>query len=111
MTQTLDAAGDEREIRQLIERYAAAVDAGDGDSAAELFAPSGVFEIWLDPWKYFAAPSNGLGYQPVQGQLAFGRGGLFGTGLGLGHVGAIPIPTSELMEPKSVDPPCSTSRT
>jgi uncharacterized protein (TIGR02246 family) len=49
VTQTLDPAGDQREIRQLVERYAAAVDSGDGDSAAELFAPDGVFEIWLDP--------------------------------------------------------------
>lgn len=36
--------------------------------------------VWINPW---ASPS-GAGYQPVQGELAFGRGGLFGSGLGLG---------------------------
>ena len=35
---------------------------------------------WLDPW----ARATGTGYQPVQGELAFARGGLFGTGIGFG---------------------------
>ncbi|MCU1489754.1 MAG: cell cycle protein [Acidimicrobiaceae bacterium] len=40
-------------------------------------------QVWLDPWKY----ATGIGDQPVQGELAFGRGGLFGTGIGLGTGG------------------------
>ncbi len=50
--------------------------------------------VWLDPW----AHPLGAGYQPVQGELAFGRGGLWGTGLGLGLVqqpGVLPIATSD----------------
>jgi cell division protein FtsW (lipid II flippase) len=36
---------------------------------------------WIDPWAHYY---NGTGYQPVQGELAFGRGGVFGTGIGFG---------------------------
>jgi cell division protein FtsW (lipid II flippase) len=49
---------------------------------------------WLDP---FADPS-GTGYQTVQALYAFGRGGLFGEGLGQGLPlisGHIPIPAIE----------------
>jgi cell division protein FtsW (lipid II flippase) len=49
---------------------------------------------WLDP---FADPS-GTGYQTVQALYAFGRGGLFGEGLGQGLpliAGHIPIPAVE----------------
>ncbi len=35
---------------------------------------------WINPW----AHSNGSGFQPIQGELAFGRGGIFGTGIGFG---------------------------
>ncbi|HEX6476542.1 MAG TPA: FtsW/RodA/SpoVE family cell cycle protein, partial [Acidimicrobiales bacterium] len=49
--------------------------------------------VWLDPWKY----ANGIGYQVVQGQYAFGSGGLAGSGLGLGHPGLIPIATSDFI--------------
>jgi peptidoglycan glycosyltransferase len=50
--------------------------------------------VWLDPWKY---ASTG-GYQPIQGELAIARGGLFGTGLGLGSGAAtIPYPTSDFI--------------
>jgi cell division protein FtsW (lipid II flippase) len=49
--------------------------------------------VWLDPWKY----ANGIGYQVVQGQYAFGSGGLAGSGLGLGHPGLIPISTSDFI--------------
>ena len=45
----------------------------------------GRIEAWLDPWKY----ASSVGYQPIQGELAFGRGGLFGSGIGLGLGGAI----------------------
>jgi len=50
----------------------------------------GRFAVWLDPWKYYNTPGYYAGYQPVQGELAFGRGGLFGSGLGLGLVHYIP---------------------
>jgi cell division protein FtsW (lipid II flippase) len=38
--------------------------------------------VWLDPW----TSPTAAGYQPIQGELAFGRGGLFGSGIGLGLV-------------------------
>lgn len=38
--------------------------------------------IWLNPW----SQAQSGGYQPIQGELAFGRGGLWGSGLGLGLV-------------------------
>jgi cell division protein FtsW (lipid II flippase) len=43
-------------------------------------------DVWLDP---FSDPT-GLGYQPVQGLLALGTGGLFGTGPGAGYPGQVP---------------------
>jgi ketosteroid isomerase-like protein len=49
VTESLDPFGDQWEIRQVIERYANAVDRSDGESAAALFADDGVFEIWLEP--------------------------------------------------------------
>lgn len=41
--------------------------------------------IWIDPWKY----KTGKGYQICQSLFAIAAGGLFGTGLGLGHPGYI----------------------
>ena len=35
---------------------------------------------WINPW----AHASGTGYQPIQGELAFARGGLWGTGIGFG---------------------------
>jgi peptidoglycan glycosyltransferase len=49
--------------------------------------------IWLDPW---TQPRTG-GYQPIQGELAFGRGGLWGSGLGLGQVQVHTSPTTLLL--------------
>lgn len=49
MTLTLDPSGDLWEIRQLVERYAGAVDRRDPAAAADLFAPDAEFDMWLDP--------------------------------------------------------------
>ncbi|HUY07085.1 MAG TPA: FtsW/RodA/SpoVE family cell cycle protein [Acidimicrobiales bacterium] len=49
--------------------------------------------VWLDPWKY---PSTG-GFQPIQGLLAFGRGGVGGSGLGLGNPTAVPFSYSDFV--------------
>ncbi|MGE5575611.1 MAG: FtsW/RodA/SpoVE family cell cycle protein [Syntrophothermus sp.] len=43
-------------------------------------------DIWLNPW----AVATGKGYQTVQSLFAMGSGGIFGTGLGLGHPELIP---------------------
>jgi hypothetical protein len=40
---------DSWEIRQLVERYAAAADRGDGATASQLFVEDGEFAMWLDP--------------------------------------------------------------
>jgi uncharacterized protein (TIGR02246 family) len=44
-----DVIREQWEIRDLIERYAQAVDRGDGKAAAALFAADGELEMWLDP--------------------------------------------------------------
>jgi cell division protein FtsW (lipid II flippase) len=54
--------------------------------------------IWLDPWKYYNGQAPYAGYQPVQGELAFGRGGLYGTGINLGLAGntqVLPVSQSD----------------
>lgn len=53
--------------------------------------------VWLDPWKYMAAGTSQNGYQPVQGELALGRGALAGSGIGLGNPIAIPASTSDFI--------------
>jgi cell division protein FtsW (lipid II flippase) len=42
---------------------------------------------WIDPWE----SPLGIGYQQIQGEYAFASGQLFGTGLGYGHPGFIPV--------------------
>jgi cell division protein FtsW (lipid II flippase) len=51
--------------------------------------------VWLDPWTSYN--TRGGGYQPVQGEFAFARGGLYGSGLGLGIPGVIPVNTSDFI--------------
>jgi uncharacterized protein (TIGR02246 family) len=46
---TESLAGDQWEIRQLVERYANAADHADGEAAAALFTDDGELEVWLDP--------------------------------------------------------------
>lgn len=43
-------------------------------------------EVWLNPWPV----ATGRGYQTVQSLFAMGSGGIFGSGLGLGHPELIP---------------------
>jgi ketosteroid isomerase-like protein len=42
-------AAERRELHELVERYAQAVDRGDGAGVAALFADDGVLELWMDP--------------------------------------------------------------
>ena len=50
-------------------------------------------EIWLDPW----ADPDGRAYQIVQSLMAFGAGGIFGTGVGLGLPDYIPVAHSDFV--------------
>jgi len=50
-------------------------------------------EAWLNPGAHYAS----FGYQTVQGQLGFGRGGLAGSGLGLGTPYDIPVAYSDFI--------------
>jgi ketosteroid isomerase-like protein len=47
--ESLDPSGDQWEIRQLVERYAAAADRADGAGVAELFTEDGELALWMDP--------------------------------------------------------------
>lgn len=56
--------------------------------------------VWLDPWKY--VDHNYLGYtepglQPAIAEVMMGRGGIAGTGLGLGNAWAIPVAQSDFI--------------
>ena len=48
---------------------------------------------WINPWAHY----NSYGYQTVQGELALGRGGLTGSGLGLGTPYYIPVAYSDFI--------------
>lgn len=61
--------------------------AGAGTLSYYLFSHVRIrVKIWLDPWKY----KNGSGYQICQSLIAIATGGVFGTGIGLGHPYLIP---------------------
>lgn len=49
--------------------------------------------IWQNPWKY----SDTTGYQIVQGLYSISSGGMFGSGLGQGYPGFVPVNTSDLI--------------
>lgn len=51
------------------------------------------FLIWKDVWNY----ANSEGYQIVQAMIAIASGGLFGTGLGLGHPEFIPVNSTDFI--------------
>lgn len=48
---------------------------------------------WINPWAHYSS----YGYQTVQGELALGRGGLTGSGLGLGTPYNIPVAYSDFI--------------
>ncbi len=48
--------------------------------------------VWLNP-----VTAGQAGYQSIAGQAAFGFGGVYGTGLGLGHAGTIPVAYSDMI--------------
>jgi len=50
-------------------------------------------EIWLHPFRY----ASNLSYQPVQALLGMGTGGMFGTGLGLGHPEIVPYANTDFI--------------
>lgn len=50
-------------------------------------------DIWLNPWP----ESDGRAYQIVQSLMAFGAGGIFGAGVGLGSPGYIPVAHSDFV--------------
>ena len=49
--------------------------------------------IWRNPWEY----SDTEGYQIVQGLYAVSSGGMFGSGLGEGYPGFVPVNTSDFI--------------
>lgn len=51
------------------------------------------FLIWKDAWSY----ADGKGYQIVQSIIAIASGGLFGTGLGMGHPEFIPVNSTDFI--------------
>lgn len=50
-------------------------------------------DIWVDPW----ADADGRAYQIVQSLMAFAAGGIFGSGLGMGAPGYIPVAHSDFI--------------
>ena len=48
---------------------------------------------WINPWAHYSS----YGYQTVQGEIALGRGGLTGAGLGLGTPYYIPVAYSDFI--------------
>jgi cell division protein FtsW (lipid II flippase) len=50
-------------------------------------------DIWLNPWP----EADGRAYQIVQSLMAFGAGGIFGAGVGLGSAAYIPVAHSDFV--------------
>lgn len=48
-------------------------------------------EIWRNPWEY----AQNQGYQIVQGLYSISSGGMFGSGLGQGYPGFVPVNTTD----------------
>lgn len=49
--------------------------------------------IWRNPWPY----ATGKGYQIIQSLFSIASGGLFGTGLGLGHPEYVPVNSTDFI--------------
>jgi len=65
-----------------------------GFVAYQLFAVVELrIDIWINPW----AEADGRAYQIVQSLMAFGSGGIFGTGVGLGSPDYIPVVHSDFI--------------
>jgi uncharacterized protein (TIGR02246 family) len=64
-------AAERRELQELVERYAQAVDRSDGSAVAALFTEDGVLATWLDP-----ASGSPTGAQTGHEQIAKAVDGL-----------------------------------
>lgn len=81
-----------RDLRILIGGFALVIIAGL--VAYQLFSVVQLrIDIWLNPW----AEADGRAYQIVQSLMAFGSGGIFGTGVGLGSPDYIPVVHSDFV--------------
>jgi cell division protein FtsW (lipid II flippase) len=49
--------------------------------------------VWLDVFHY----TDGIGYQVSQSLFGLGTGGMFGTGLGVGHPEIVPLPATDFI--------------
>lgn len=49
--------------------------------------------VWLDVFHY----TDGVGYQVSQSLFGLGTGGMFGTGLGVGHPEIVPLPATDFI--------------
>ena len=49
--------------------------------------------VWLDVFHY----TDGIGYQVSQSLFGLGTGGMFGTGLGVGHPEIVPLPATDFV--------------
>ncbi len=80
------------DIRLLIGGFTLVIIAGF--VAYQLFAVVQLrIDIWINPW----AEADGRAYQIVQSLMAFGSGGIFGTGAGLGYPNYIPVVHSDFV--------------
>lgn len=61
-------AGERRELHELVERYAQAVDRGDSAGVAELFTEDGVLATWLSP-KDASATNERVGRKAIADAL------------------------------------------
>ena len=78
-------------------RYAAAGLAAGAGAAVVSYKLFGHVRQRVAAWKDPFAVYDSSGYQIVQGLFAVGSGGWFGTGLGQGRPGSIPVATKDFM--------------
>jgi ketosteroid isomerase-like protein len=68
VTMSFDPSGDAWEIRELVERYAAAADRVDGAAIAELFTDDGELAMWLEPGE--AEPATRRGHDEIAAAIS-----------------------------------------